>query len=145
MQNTTLKKIKSENTYAPDLTFICHEDINHVKELDMLKVKPDNKEWYTCDFNGKTYDTFYDPFKEMGVPFTGYPLYVVKGEYKKDSNEFDTTKDGDFLIAIDWGGIHNDGEGIDISQVNEYKYYYQASDDDSGIDYIVIPEKLKNL
>lgn len=85
---------------------------------------------------------------QINVEIDGAVKNIIKGEYrksKKGNNIFDITKDGFYLLKIDWGGSFVDSRGeIDPENaIEDFTYYKRASSNGggTGLTYIVIPEK----
>jgi len=105
---------------------------------------------YTYEFNNKIYSSankiIIDNFN---IPFTGDIMYIIEGKFRtnaKGTKIFDLSKNGDYLIKINWGGAFSKTRGIEIDKIKNYIYYKHASSNGggTGYDYIIIDKNFTN-
>jgi len=127
--------------YRSRLVIISDKKIDRLSDLDFYK---NTIEDWTKE--NKSREEF---VKNTNIPFNGKIMSVIKGQFRinaKGTKIFDTTKKGDVLISIDWGGSFNKSRGIEIDKVKDYKYFHHAKSNGggTGLDWIVVPENYKN-
>jgi len=127
--------------YRSGLVIISDKEIENLSDLDFFRNT--NDDWSKAN---KAREKF---VKNTNIPFDGSLALVIKGQFRvnaKGTKIFDTTKKGDVLISINWGGAFDKSRGIEIDKVKDYKYYSHSKSNGggTGIDWIVISEDYKN-